>query len=162
MSKKNIFLLAAWYVAGWIIASLYNKKKPEQLKKELEKAKVAWEGSFKVLLDTFVETQANLIEDLKKDVLSEKNIKLFNDHKDEVLKIIDSYKEKGNLLLKELKENGKEYLIIASEKLEKLYYEKIDEIDALKWMAPEKMEELKEKLLTTYNELKNEIKKIKK
>ncbi|MDD2907212.1 MAG: hypothetical protein PHH98_01090 [Candidatus Gracilibacteria bacterium] len=162
MSKKNIFLLAAGYVAGGIIASLYNKKKPEQLKKELEKAKIAGEGSFKVLLDTFVETQANLIEDLKKDVLSEKNIKLFNDHKEEVLKIIDSYKEKGNLLLKELKENGKEYLIIASEKLEKLYYEKVDEIEALKGMAPEKMEELKEKLLATYEELKNEIKKIKK
>ena len=39
MSKKNLFLLAAWYVAGWIIASIYNKKKPEQLKKELTKAK---------------------------------------------------------------------------------------------------------------------------
>lgn len=162
MSKKNIFLLAAWYVAGWIIASIYNKKKPEELKKELSKAKEAWEGSFKILLDTFINTQANLIEDLKKEVLSEKNMKLFNEHKDEVLKIIDSYKEKGNLLLKELKENGKDYLVVISEKLEKLYEEKISEIESLKWMAPEKVEELKSKLLSTYDELKKEIKKIKK
>lgn len=161
MSKKNIFLLAAWYVAGWIIASIYNKKKPEELKKELSKAKEAWEGSFKILLDTFINTQANLIEDLKKEVLSEKNIKLFNEHKDEVLKIIDSYKEKGNLLLKELKENGKDYLVVVSEKLEKLYNEKVSEIESLKWMAPEKVEELKSKLLSTYDELKKEIKKIK-
>ena len=42
MSKKNLFLLAAWYIAGWVIASIYNKKKPEQLKKELTKAKETW------------------------------------------------------------------------------------------------------------------------
>ncbi|MDD3144541.1 MAG: hypothetical protein PHV23_00355 [Candidatus Gracilibacteria bacterium] len=162
MSKKNIFLLAAGYVAGGIIASIYNKKKPEELKKELSKAKEAGEGSFKILLDTFINTQANLIEDLKKEVLSEKNIKLFNEHKDEVLKIIDSYKEKGNLLLKELKENGKDYLVVVSEKLEKLYNEKVSEIESLKGMAPEKVEELKSKLLSTYDELKKEIKKIKK
>ncbi|NCO31578.1 hypothetical protein GW891_01895 [bacterium] len=73
-----------------------------------------------------------MIEDLKKEVLSEKNIKLFNDHKDEVLKIIDTYKENGNSLLKELKENGKDYLVVISEKLEKLYNEKISEIESLK------------------------------
>lgn len=162
MSKKNIFLIAAWYIAGWLVASIYNKKKPEQLKKELLKAKETWEGSFKILLDTFVDTQANLIEDIKKEILSEKNIKLFNEHKEEIFKILDSYKEKGNLLLEELKVNWKDYLVIISEKLEKLYNEKISEIESLKWIAPEKMEELKDKLLSAYEDLKKEIMKIKK
>ncbi len=161
MSKKNLFLLAAWYVAGWIIASIYNKKKPEQLKKELTKAKENWEGSFKVLVDTFIETHSNLLDDLKKEVLSEQNIAKFESHKEEVLKIIDSYKEKWNLLINELKQNWKGYILVISKKLEDLYKEKLIEIESIKDMTPEKIEELKNKLFVSFEELKKEIKKIK-
>ena len=161
MSKKNLFLLAAWYIAGWVIASIYNKKKPEQLKKELTKAKETWEGSFKVLVDTFIETHSNLLDDLKKEVLSEQNIAKFESHKEEVLKIIDSYKEKWNSLINELKENGKWYILVISKKLEDLYNEKLLEIESIKGMTPEKIEELKNKLLLSFEELKKEIKKIK-
>lgn len=161
MSKKNIFLLAAWYIAWWLIASVYNKKKPNELKKEIEKAKESWEWSFKVIVDSFIETHSNLIEDLKKDLMSEKNIKIFNEHKDMILKIMDSYKEKWNILIEELKTKWKEYVFTTSEKLEKLYTDKIKEIEELKWVAPEKLSELKDKLLVTFQELKKEIKKIK-
>ncbi len=161
MSKKNLFLLAAWYVAGWIIASIYNKKKPEQLKKELTKAKESGEGSFKVLVDSFVETHANLLDDLKKEVMSEQNIAKFEAHKEEVFKIIDSYKEKWNSLINELRENGKGYILVISKKLEDLYNEKLLEIESIKDMTPEKIDELKNKLLLSFEELKKEIKKIK-
>lgn len=161
MSKKNLFLLAAWYVAGWIIASIYNKKKPEQLKKELTKAKETWEWSFKVLVDNFLETHTNLFDDLKKEVLSEQNMAKFDAHKEEVLKIIDSYKEKWSLLINELKENWKWYILVISKKLEDLYNEKLLEIESIKWMTPEKIDELKNKLLLSFEELKKEIKKIK-
>lgn len=162
MSKKNLFILAAWYIAWWVIASLYNKKKPEQIKKDIEKAKEKWESSFKVVYDNFVQTHSNLFEDVKNEVLSEKNKALFNEHKEDVIKILDSYKEKSSILIEELKVKGKTYLFTTSEKLEKLYNEKLEEIESLKWVAPEKMSDLKEKLLESFEELKNEIKKIKK
>lgn len=162
MSKKNLFLLAAWYVAGWIIASLYNKKKPDQIKKDIDKAKEKWESTFKVLVDNFVQTHANLIDDVKKELLSEKNLAKYKEHKEEILKIIDSYKEKSNLLLDELKVKWKNHLYVASEKLEKLYNEKVTEIEQLKWLAPEKISDLKESLLSSFEEIKKEIKKIKK
>lgn len=161
MSKKNLFLLAAWYVAGWIISSLYNSKKPEELKKTLKEAKEKWDGSFKILVDTFIETHTNLIDDLREELLSEKNKKLLTDHKDDILNIIDSYKEKWNLLIEELKINGKSYLYETTEKLDLLYREKILELDELKSIAPDKMELLKDKLLLSFEELKKEIKNVK-
>ncbi len=162
MSKKNIFLLAAWYIAGGIVASIYSKKKPEELKTELESAKESGKWSFKVIMDNFVDTHANMIDDLKKELLSEKNKAIFNEHKEEIIKIIDSYKEKWNILIEELRVKGKSYIYTTSEKLEELYKEKLSEIEELKWIAPAKVEELKEKLLTSFNDLKNEIKNIKK
>jgi len=162
MSKKNVFLLAAWYIAGWIVASIYWKKKPEELKTELESAKESWKGSFKVIMDNFVDTHSNMIDDLKKELLSDKNKAIFNEHKEEIIKIIDSYKEKWNILIEELRVKGKSYIYTTSEKLEELYKEKLWEIEELKWVAPAKVEELKTKLLTSFEDLKNEIKNIKK
>jgi len=43
-----------------------------------------------------------------------------------------------------------------------LYNEKLTEIDSLKDLAPEKINELKNKLFLSFEELKKEIKKIKK
>jgi hypothetical protein len=39
MSKKNLLLIAAGYVAGGVIASFYNKKKPKDLKEEIALSK---------------------------------------------------------------------------------------------------------------------------
>ncbi len=158
MSKKNIFLLAAWYFAGWIISSIYSKKTSTTLKKDLKSAKENWTWSFKVLVDNFLDTQTNMIDDVKKEVFSEKNKKLFNEHKEELLEILESYKEKGNILLEELKVKWKDYANTTSEKLEKLYNEKIKEIEELRWVAPEKMDELKSRLFANFKELKAKIK----
>jgi hypothetical protein len=45
-------------------------------------------------MDNFVDTHSNMIDDLKKELLSDKNKAIFNEHKEEIIKIIDSYKEK--------------------------------------------------------------------
>jgi hypothetical protein len=37
MFNKKFFLLAAGYIAGGVVSSLYNKKKPKDLKAELKK-----------------------------------------------------------------------------------------------------------------------------
>lgn len=145
MSKKNIFILAAWYVAGWIISSFYNKKKPGELKKELDASRTEWEWDFKVILNNFISTHQNLLEDLKVQVMSDKNKELFNSKKDDLLKIVDTYKDQWVELVDELKVKWKEFLSEASDNLEKMYAEKKDEIDALKDSAPEKITELKNK-----------------
>lgn len=157
MSKKNIFLLAAWYVAGWLIASLYNNKKSEELKSDLEKSKLEWEWEFKVLLNNFIDTHQNLLSDIKAHIDTEKNRELFNTKKEELLKIIDSYKVQWLELLEELKVNWKSFLWEAIVKLEKLYNDKKWEIDSLRDIAPEKLNEIKEKLKVTFEEIKNKM-----
>ena len=160
MSKKNIFLLAAWYIAGWIVASLYWKKEPSELKKEIKDAKNDGEWNFKVFIDNFIDIHQTMVEDLKKEIMTEDNIKLFNDKKEEILEIIEVYKVKWTELIEELKVQWKDYIVTASEELEKLYNEKKDEIETLKWVAPEKVTELKNWLLASFEELKKEIKKV--
>lgn len=158
MSKKNMFLLAAWYIAGWIIASLYWKKNPEDLKKEIEKSKAEGDWEFKVLLNNFIDTQENLFNDVKTIVMSDKNKELFKAKKEELLKIVDSYKVQWIELLEELKVKGKSFISEATVKLEKLYNEKIIEIESLKDIAPEKLQEIKTVLKNTFEEFKTKLK----
>lgn len=158
MSKKNWFILAAWYIAGGIVSSFYNKKKPADLKKDLEKSRKEWEGDFVVMLNNFIDTHANLLEDLKNHVLTEKNKKIFQEKKEELLTIVDVYKKQWLELTEELKAKGKIFLSEASEKLENLYEEKKEEIEALKEIAPEKAKEIKESLKETYEDIKSKVK----
>ncbi len=159
MSKKNWFLLATWYIAGWIIWALYNKKKPTQLKKELENSRKEGEWDFKVMLNNFIDTHSNLLEDLKTHVLTEKNKKIFNDKKDELLEIVDVYKKQWLELTDELKTKWKVFLTEASEKLENLYEEKKEEIEELKKVAPEKAKKIKEDLKEVAKTAVDEVKK---
>ena len=46
MLNKKVLFLAAGYVLGGVVSSLYNKKKPEEIKKELKAARKAWEKWF--------------------------------------------------------------------------------------------------------------------
>jgi hypothetical protein len=41
MLNKKVLFLAAGYVLGGVVSSLYNKKKPEDIKKELKAARKA-------------------------------------------------------------------------------------------------------------------------
>lgn len=158
MSKKNVFLLAIWYVAGWLISSFYNKKKPEELKKDLEKSKSEWEGEFKVILNNFLETHENLINDLKTHIMTDKNKEIYHAKKEELLKLLETYKIQWMELLEELKIKWKDFISEASEKLEILYNKKIVELESLKEIAPEKIKEIKESLKESYNEIKSKIK----
>jgi len=157
MSKKNLFILAVWYIAGWIVSSFYNKKKPSELKKDLEKSRKEWEGDFKVILNNFIDTHINFIEDLKSHIMTEKNKKIFNEKKDELLALVDIYKKQWLELTEELKIKGKEFFTEASEKLEHLYEEKKEQIDFLKEEAPIKINEIKEDLKEVYSEIKSKV-----
>jgi len=158
MSKRNLLLLALWYIAGWLVASVYSKKKPEELKKEMETSKAMWEWEFKVLLNNFVETHKSIINDIKTHINNDKNKEYYITKKDELLKILDSYKNQWVDLLEELKIKWKSYISEAKVRLEKLYNEKSGEIDAIKEIAPEKLNEIKDKLKGIFDEMKSKIK----
>lgn len=158
MFNKKFFLLAAGYIAGGVVSSLYSKKKPKDLKAELKESKENWEWEFKILLNNFVDTHKNLLLDIESEIMSSKNKALFLEKKAQLLKIADMYKAEGNRLLEELKVNGKSYLIEASEKLETLYKEKKAELEELKQISPQKAIELKENLMEAFEEMKAKMK----
>lgn len=159
MSKKNIFLLAAGYLAGGVVAALFNKKSDSDIKKELRASKKSGEGEFSVFVDNFIATHKNLLDTFTKEILSDKNKALLEGKKQDLLSVIESYKNEGSVLLEELKGKWAWFVSQTAENLEKLYEEKKWEISDLKGVAPEKLDELKTKLTQAYGELKAELKK---
>lgn len=157
MSKKNIFILAAWYIAWWIVSSLYWKKKPGELKKDIEKSRKEGDSDLKVIVGNFIDTHSNLLDELKSHIMTDRNKKIFKEKKEEVLWIVDSYKKQWSELTEELKTKWKVFLTEASETLHNLYEEKKEEIDWLKDSIPKKANELKEDLKETITDVKNKM-----
>lgn len=155
--KKTMFLLATGYILWWLVASLYVKKTGSTLRKNIETAKENWEGSFKVLANNFVETHSNLLDNLKEEIMTEENKAIFNEHKEEIFKILDSYKSKWTVLLKELKTKWESYKAEATKKLKDLYEDWIESINEMKDIAPKKAQELKKKLKWVFEEIEEEI-----
>lgn len=159
MFWKKLFTLVAWYVAWNMVSSYFSKNKWDKLKKELKKAEKSKEETFKVLLDHFVETHKNLLKTVKSEIMTEKNIKLFNEKKADLYKVAEDYKNDWEKILADLKGKWWDAVNIAKNKLEELYNEKKDIIDSLKEEAPDKITELKKKLWEYFSDLKNKIKK---
>ena len=157
MSKKIVFL-AAGYLLGGVVSSLYNKKNPEDIQKELKKARKSGDNDATVFVNNFIETHKNLIESLKAEALSDKNKKRVKQKADEFMAIVESYKEEGLDLVENLKSQWKEYLVEASDQLEKLYEEKKAEIQDLKNISPTKAKDIKSKLLSAFEDMKKKIK----
>jgi DNA repair exonuclease SbcCD ATPase subunit len=160
MNKKLLTLL--WAYVWWIvIATIYNKKKPSDIEKELEVAKTSWDWSFKVLLDNFIEIHENFFENIKNEVWTPKNKKYLSSKRDELYDILSDYKEDWEKLLKELEIKWKWFTSESLKKLEKIYEERVKELEKFKNHAPEKFEEFKEKLKSYFEELKKKINDIK-
>jgi hypothetical protein len=45
------------------------------------------------MLDNFVATHTNLLEDLKSQVITDKNKEIFNEKKEELLNVVEIYKK---------------------------------------------------------------------
>ena len=165
MSKKGLVTLTAAYLA-WVAAATFYWRNGKQLKKDLEKAEEEGDSKLWVVLCAFIETHKNMINSLKEEIMSEKNIELYNKCKDEALKIFDSYKEKWKELIAELKEKWADYASKTYQKLEELYNSKIFDLENIKWISAKTLEELKAKLASvsksTKDEIEEEIEKSKK
>ena len=156
MSKKGLVTLTAAYLA-WVAAATFYWRNGKQLKKDLEKAEEEGNSKLWVVLCAFIETHKNMINSLKEEIMSEKNIELYNKCKDEALKIFDSYKEKWKELMVELKEKWADYASKTYQKLEDLYNSKIFDLENIKWISAKTLEELKAKLASVFKSTKDEI-----
>ena len=156
MSKKGLVTLTAAYLA-WVAAATFYWRNGKQLKKDLEKAEEEGDSKLWVVLCAFIETHKNMINSLQEEIMSEKNIELYNKCKDEALKIFDSYKEKWKELMAELKEKWADYASKTYQKLEELYNSKIFDLENIKWISAKTLEELKAKLASVFKSTKDEI-----
>ena len=158
MFGKKLLTLAVWYVAWSLVTSLFNDKKWDKFKKELEKAKNEGKDTSKMVIDNFLDTQKNFIETLKKEVLTDENIKYMKWKKEELESLIEDYKIEWFKLLEELQKKWEKHLDTAKSRLEELYNEKMEDLSSLKWEAPEKVEDLKVKLLAMFEEFTDKLK----
>lgn len=158
MNKKLLLLLGAY--VSWVAAALvYNKKNPSEIKSELDDARKNEDNNLKVLFNNFIEIHKNLLDDLKAKTLTDENKEMFYKKRDEILALVEDYRQKAQEVLKEYQVKWKDYAEEWLKKLEKFYKEKLEELDELKEDAPEKLEKAKEKLLAYYDEFKAKFKK---
>lgn len=158
---KKLFYLAMGYIAWNAVSSLYWNKKWKELKKDMKKASNDKHDPKMVLIENFIETHKNFFNDLKEMVESEENRQYFKDKKEEVLDLIERYKEDSEWMIDELKWKWKKYIEEVSVKLEEFYKEKKKEWEAYltsAW-AKEELGHFKEKLGEVYEELKSKLKK---
>lgn len=159
MFPKKLFTLVAWYVAWNIISTYFSKNKSEKLKKDLKTSKDSKEQTFKILFDNFCETHKNLLDSIKKEVLTEKNISYINEKKADLYKLVEEYKNEWEKILENMNESSTDTMQFTKEKLENLYNSKKKQIEDLKEKAPEKIEKAKNSLLDLFNKFNKLLKK---
>ncbi|NDK08779.1 hypothetical protein EOM39_06085 [Candidatus Gracilibacteria bacterium] len=159
---KKLFYLAMGYLAGSAVFSLYSDKKGKDLKKDIKKASENGKHDPKmVLLENFIETHKNFFNDLKDIVDTKENRQYLKDKKEEVLDLIDRYKDDSEMMIDQLKGKGKKYMSEVSEKLEEFYKEKKKEGEEYLSSigSKEDVTTFKEKLGLVYEDLKTKLKK---
>ncbi len=124
MFGKKLLLLLGGYVVWNVVNSIYNNTKWKDLKKEMKIAKKSWFDSKKVVINNFLETHKNILDSLKKDVLTEENIALFNKKKEDALSVINEYKKSWEELLKDLKWKWSDFVNSAKDEISDIYEEK--------------------------------------
>ncbi len=158
---KKLFYLAMGYLAWNAVSSLYWTKKWKELKKDMKKASDTKHDPKMVLFENFIETHKNFFSELKDIIESEESKQFLEDKKDDILGLIERYREDSEWMINELKWKWKKYIGEISLKLEEFYKEKKKEGEeylSSTW-AKEELVYFKEKLGQVYEELKAKIKK---
>lgn len=98
MFGKKILFLAAGYVAGNMVASVYSwgKKKAK---------KVQWKQDIKLMVENFISTQKNFMSDIEKKYVSEENQEKLSEKKKQFLVHSEKYIKQGEKLLAEVSKN---------------------------------------------------------
>ncbi len=118
MIGRKVLFLAAGYVAGNVVSSLYTRKKWKDFQKDIEKAKK--EGTeAEVFVKGFLDTQKNFLMDIESMIPAEKK-KLFEEKKQEVANFWNKMKEDGTKILTQVvKRDGPKILVQEKKKDEK-------------------------------------------
>ncbi len=157
---NKFLLLALWYIAWSTVSSLYNDKKWKELKKELNKSCTDEETCTKsILLENFIETHRNFFKELKTKFNEDDTKAMLADKKQEVIDLIEKYKNDSEWLIDELSLKWKKYLKTADEKLKEFYQEKKVEWEKFLnsiWKS-EEVADFKIHLFKVYEELKAKI-----
>lgn len=98
MFGKKIFFLAAGYIAGNIVSTLYNSKSKKAQKMQSRE-------DAKMMLDNFLQTQKNLLWDLENKFLSDENKDTFTQKKKEFWELSKKYIEMWEKFLSEISKN---------------------------------------------------------
>lgn len=160
-AKKTLLMLGAAYFAGVAISSLYQKKDKKVLREELANKDGEKFEQLKVLFANFMDIHSDAMTDVKDKTLTEENIAFLNEKKEDLLKVVDSYKVKWEEYLKTAQDKGVEYKDEALANLNKLYLEKKEELDELIKKSPELVSEYREKLVDYLEDLSKKINDIK-
>jgi hypothetical protein len=98
MFGKKILLLAAWYVAGNVVASVYSwgKKKAK---------KTQGKEDIKLMVENFISTQKNFVSDIEEKYVSEENREKLSEKKKQFLKHSEKYIKEWEKLLAEVSKN---------------------------------------------------------
>ena len=159
MFSRKLALLAAWYVAWNVVSSLYNAKKWKDLKKTVVKAKQAWDNEKSIIINNLIDTHKSFFDDIKW-MLSEESQNLLETKKVQVLKVVDSFKNEGDKMIKDFWWKT----TWMKSKIQKLYDEKRDEIRShLQDVSPDDMKKVTDKLFLYFDgfmwKLKNQTPK---
>lgn len=98
MFGRKILFLAAWYVAGNIVSSVYNGSK-----KKVNKTK--WNTDIKDMVDNFISTQKNMISDAEQKYLSDESRKKLAEKKKDFAKYSRKYISQWEKLLEDMQKN---------------------------------------------------------
>ena len=115
MFGKKLLFLAAWYVAGNVVSSLYSTKKGKDLQSEMKKAKKSWTET-QVFISNVLDTQKNFFSDIRKLVPKEHE-KAFQKHIDSAQKLFVSFKEQWSEIWKDLEGTSSETLSSTAKKV---------------------------------------------
>lgn len=98
MFWRKIIFLAAWYVAGNVVASVYGKNK-KTVKNVTSKEDI------RSMIDNFLNTQKNFISDVEEKYVSEGNREKIAEKKAEFKVYAEKYQKQGKQLFEELQKN---------------------------------------------------------
>jgi len=100
MFWRKILFLAAGYVAGNVVASVYGTTKKKTKSKQ-------WKEDLKLMIENFLDTQKNMVSDIEKKYISDENKKKLEEKKEQFSKYSQQYIKQGEKLLEEISKSEK-------------------------------------------------------
>lgn len=100
MFGRKILFLAAWYVAGNVVSSVYSGGKKKAIKNQKPQ-------DVKLMIENFLDTQKSFISDIEQKYLSDESREKFSEKKKQFALASEKYIKQWEKLLNEVSKNEK-------------------------------------------------------